>query len=57
MSPETVKTAIISNEKAFFKALKLIRSIDKDNNGYVTVTELDDILKICFPEEFSDKDL
>ena len=48
---------MISNEKAFFKALKLIRSIDKDNNGYVTVTELDDILKICFPEDFSDKDL
>jgi len=27
--------------------MKLISNIDKDRNGYVTSTELDDILKIC----------
>jgi hypothetical protein len=28
----------------------LIKEIDKQRNGYVTDTELDDILKIVFPE-------
>jgi hypothetical protein len=28
--------------------MKLIYSIDKEHNGYVTQTELDDILKIIF---------
>lgn len=37
--------------------MKIIREIDKDNNGFVTVTELDDILKIVYPSEFKDKDL
>jgi Ca2+-binding EF-hand superfamily protein len=31
--------------------MRTIKSIDKDNNGYVTSTELDDILKLTFPEE------
>ena len=33
-----------------------VRSIDKDNNGYVTRVELDDILKM-FYMEFQDQDL
>jgi Ca2+-binding EF-hand superfamily protein len=41
---------IIKKEKNFAKVMKLIRNIDKDNNGYVTITELEDILKICYPE-------
>ena len=28
---------------------RLISSIDKDRNGYITQTELDDILKECYP--------
>ena len=30
--------------------MRIIRNIDKDNNGYVTLTELDDILKLEYPE-------
>jgi hypothetical protein len=30
--------------------MKTIGSIDKDRNGYVTATELDDILKLYYPE-------
>lgn len=30
--------------------MRIIRKIDKDNNGYVTITEMDDILKIIYPE-------
>ncbi|CDW79951.1 px domain containing protein [Stylonychia lemnae] len=41
---------IIENEINFAKVMRLIRNIDKDNNGYVTITELDDIIKICYPE-------
>lgn len=34
-----------------------IREIDPEHNGYVTRTELDDILKAHMPKEFGDKDL
>lgn len=27
----------------------MINSVDKDRNGYITNTELDDILKIAYP--------
>ena len=36
--------------------MQTIREIDKDHNGYVTRTELDDILKLQYPE-LQDKDL
>ena len=29
--------------------MRTIKQIDRDNNGYVTSTELDDILKLNFP--------
>ena len=32
----------------------MINSVDKDRNGYVTNTELDDILKIAYPAAFED---
>ena len=32
--------------------MTIIKSIDKDHNGYVTSTELDDILKILYPGPF-----
>ena len=35
----------------------MIRIIDKDRNGFVTKTELDDIIKVLFPDELKDKDL
>jgi Ca2+-binding EF-hand superfamily protein len=37
--------------------MKLIRDIDKDRNGYVTNSELIDILKINYSAELESKDL
>lgn len=31
--------------------MRQIKEIDKDNNGYVTCTELDDILKLNYPKK------
>ena len=31
--------------------MRNIKEIDKEHNGYVTSTELDDILKLAYPEE------
>lgn len=37
--------------------MRSIKQIDQDNNGYVTSTELDDILKLTFVEELKGKNL
>lgn len=37
--------------------MKCIKDIDKEHNGYVTSTELDDILKLCYKEELKNKNL
>lgn len=37
--------------------MKNIKEIDKDNNGYVTNQELDDIFKMHYEHEFGNKDL
>ena len=37
--------------------MRSIKDIDKEHNGYVTTTELDDILKICYKKELEDKNL
>jgi Ca2+-binding EF-hand superfamily protein len=37
--------------------MKSIKDIDKEHNGYVTITELDDILKINYKKELTDKNL
>ena len=39
------------------KVMLMIRGIDRDRNGYVTVNELDDILKEVYPETFGNKNL
>jgi len=58
LSEKEIVAVLSRSEQEFVKVLKVIRSIDKDNNGYVTVTELDDILKLSYPLDFgSDKDL
>jgi hypothetical protein len=46
-----------STIKKLAQVMKCIKEIDKDNNGYVTSQELDDIFKLIYPEEFGDKDL
>ena len=35
----------------------IMQGIDRDRNGYVTVNELDDILKEVYPETFGNKNL
>ena len=37
--------------------MRVIREIDRDNNGYVTNQELDDIFKINYEEELGSRDL
>ena len=37
--------------------MKNIKEIDKDNNGYVTNQELEDIFKMHYEKELGDKDL
>lgn len=37
--------------------MKIIKNIDKDNNGYVTNQELDDIFKMHYDQELKTKDL
>ena len=44
------------NEK-LASIMRNIKSIDRDGNGYVTSTELDDILKLTFPDELTTKRL
>ena len=34
-----------------------IKQIDKDHNGYVTRPELDDIMKMLYPNELANKDI
>lgn len=37
--------------------MSTINEIDKDHNGYVTKTEIEDILKLKYPEFFETRDL
>jgi hypothetical protein len=55
MSPEDFISVIYLKNK-MHGIMVTVRSIDKDNNGYVTRVELDDILKM-FYMEFQDQDL
>lgn len=48
---------ILKNDNQLKEIMGLIQQIDKDRNGYVTSTELDDILKILYPKELGQKNL
>lgn len=37
--------------------MKVIKGIDRDNNGYVTNQELEDIFKMHYEKELKTKDL
>lgn len=37
--------------------IRTIKEIDRQHNGFVTSTELDDILKMVYKDDLSDKDL
>ena len=46
---------VIAADNKMEEVMRVIGQIDKDHNGYVTVTELDDILKLNYPDHFKDK--
>lgn len=41
---------LLKKENKIAKIFKTIRDIDQENNGYVTNTELEDIIKMHFPQ-------
>lgn len=49
--------AVIYHENKLESMMITIKQIDKDHNGYVTRTELDDILKMLYPTELDNRDL
>lgn len=55
-SMDRLAELIFKNNK-LVDIMRAIKDIDKEHNGYVTVTELDDILKISYKKELSDKNL
>jgi len=48
---------VFQKENKLSDVMRLIFTIDHDHNGYITSTEMDDILKITYPKELSDKNL
>lgn len=36
---------------------RLIREIDAERNGFITNTELEDILRVCYKTQLQDKDI
>jgi hypothetical protein len=52
----SLQTSNERNEK-LASIMRSIKQIDRDGNGYVTSTELDDILKLTFPDELTHKRL
>jgi len=48
---------VIRKENRLVGIMKNIKEIDKDNNGYVTNQELDDIFKMHYEKELGTKDL
>lgn len=48
---------IIANNNKLVELIKTIKEIDKQRNGFVTTTELDDILKILYKTELENRDL
>lgn len=56
LSEGEVFKILAQDESKFVQVMRTIRNIDRDNNGYVTITELDDILKIQY-SELQNKDI
>ena len=48
---------IIRKNNKMEDIMRTIKEIDKDHNGYVTRTELDDIMKMYYPPELDEKDI
>lgn len=56
IAPEKLAKIIYKDNK-LVDIMRSIKQIDKDHNGYVTSTELDDILKLNYKKELGDKNL
>jgi len=41
---------LVKSDSRFTKIILMIKQIDPDRNGYITNTELDDMIKIVYPE-------
>jgi len=48
---------VMHSKNKMLEIVRTIDEIDKDHNGYVTATELDDIMKLYYPEELEPRDL
>lgn len=48
---------IINKNNKIVNIMKIIKNIDKDNNGYVTNQELDDIFTMHYEKELKNRDL
>lgn len=48
---------VIAKNNKLVDIIRTIKEIDKQHNGFVTTTELDDILKIQYKEELGDRDM
>ena len=49
--------AFVCEKNRLVDIMRSIKDIDKEHNGYVTSTELDDIVKIYYKKELSNKNL
>lgn len=47
---------VIARDNQLMKVMNMIRYIDKEKNGCVTTSEMDDILKEVYPVEFKGRD-
>lgn len=48
---------VLSKNNQLAEIIRIIKEIDKQRNGFVTSTELDDILKIVYKNDLYNKDL
>jgi Ca2+-binding EF-hand superfamily protein len=48
---------VFGKNNKFSELAKMIKEIDREYTGYVTQTELDDILKILYPKHFANSSL
>lgn len=49
--------AVIYHDNKMIEIMRTILEIDKDRNGYVTSSELDDIFKLYYPKQLEHMEL
>jgi Ca2+-binding EF-hand superfamily protein len=48
---------MIFEDNQMLDMMRRIKEIDKEHNGYVTSTELDDIIKLSYPQKLKNYNL